>query len=180
MAKATLTLLNGTTVVIEGSPEEVQKLVEICSGAPPTPPKKPDAAQAQQPSPRRAKSKPSETTVDHAEIVNLVKTCDEAQSIETQILDRPSQVNRTLLPLYIGHEHLGNAVSLTSGDISKIATDLGVPISQGNASRTLSKTAFRYVVGDKMRKKGRPVRYKLSRRGVKYMKSVLADTADED
>jgi hypothetical protein len=62
--------------------------------------------------------------------------------------------------------------------VKKITTELGIPISQPNASRTLSGTASKYVIGDKVRVKGQPVRYKLSRRGVKYMKEVLAGNSN--
>lgn len=75
------------------------------------------------------------------------------------------------------HEHLNNAFGLTSGEVAKITTDLGIPISQPNASRTLSGTASKYVIGDKVKMKGQPVRYKLSRRGVKYIQEVLAGNA---
>lgn len=118
--------------------------------------------------------------VNCTEIVNLVKDCDEADRIETQILDGSSQVNRTLLPLYIVHEHLGNAFALTSGEVNKVTTDLSIPISTPNASNTLSGTASRYVIGDKIKKKGLAVRYKLSRRGVKYMKDLLKGPESEN
>jgi len=110
----------------------------------------------------------------------LVKNCDEAESIENKILDKASQVNRTLLPLYIVHEHMDNAVALTSGDINKITTDLGIPIATPNASRTLSGTASRYVIGDQVRTKGQPVRYKLSHRGIQYIKSVITGVEDDN
>jgi hypothetical protein len=84
------------------------------------------------------------------------------------------------LPLYIVHEHLGNAFGLSSGEVTKVTTDLGVPVSQPNASRTLSGTAAKYVIGDRVRKKGQPVRYKLSRRGVQYLQAVIRGTSNED
>ena len=108
------------------------------------------------------------------QIIGATKQCDEAERIETQVLDRSSQVNRTLLPLYVVHEHFGNAFGLTSGDISKITSDLGVPISRPNVSTTLSGAASRYVVGDKVKRKGQAVAYKLSRRGLLYMKELLS------
>jgi hypothetical protein len=114
-----------------------------------------------------------------AEIVNLVKNCDEAESIENQILDRASQVDRVLLPLYIVHEYLDNSFGLSSGDIGRITRDLGVPVSQPNASRTLSGTASKYVMADGVRKKGTKLTYKLSRRGVTYIKGVISGKADE-
>lgn len=178
MAKASFTLPDGTVVRVEGSTDEIHKLLKLY-GAVPSSGRATQRPKPQRKAPKVPKEKGAQE-VDHAQIVNLVKTCDEAEAIERQILDRPGQVNRALLPLYIVHEHLGNAFGLTSGDINTVTTDLGIPISQPHASTALSKTAARYVIGDKTRKKGRTVRYKLSRRGVQYMKSVIAGGSDED
>ena len=172
MPKATVELPNGTVITIEGTQEEVRELLEYYQSRRIAKPK---------PEPPKGSGPPKEKQVDgidHAQIVNLVKTVDEAEGIEKNILDRTSQVDRTLLPLYIVHEHIENELSLTSGDVSKITTDLGIPIATANASRTLSGTASRYVIGDQVRKKGRPVRYKLSRRGVKYLKAVIVGSGD--
>ncbi len=173
MAKAHITLPNGTKVEIEGSQEEVKHLLEFYGegGEPTKTAKKTNRSVS-------TKSKKTKTTtakdqVGLTEIVNLVKSCDEAEAIETQILDRISQVDRTLLPLYIVHEYLENEYPLTSGDISRVTTDLGIPLATANVSRTLSNTASKYVIGDKVRKKGQPVKYKLSRRGVQYIKGVI-------
>ncbi len=176
MAKASLKLPNGTVVALEGTPEEVKRLLELYGGA---------SAPTGKASPRSRKPRGRATRPDRStqtsegkpdlnQIVTLVKNCDEAEAIESQILDRAAQVDRTLLPIYIVHEHLDNAFGLTSGEVNKITKDLGIPISQPNASRTLSGTASKYVIGDKVKIKGQPVRYKLSRRGLKYMKEVLA------
>jgi hypothetical protein len=184
MAKATVKLPNGTLVTVEGTPEEVAKLLEFYSAK--TPSGKTTTPLKQK---RRIKSKKStgeladqkgEPEADLSQIVNLIKNCDEAEAIESQILDRTSQVDRTLLPLYVVHEYMGNDFTLTSGEISQITTDLGIPIAQPNVSRTLSGTASRYVIGDKVRKKGQTVKYKLSRRGIQYLKSVLKGTQSED
>ncbi len=182
MAKAHVTLANGTKVEIEGTPDEVRQLLEFYgdSGASST-----DGAKKKKKCSSTAKRQETRTgstkeQVDLSEIVNLVKSCDQAEDIESQILDRTSQVDRTLLPLFIVHEHLDNNHPLTSGDISKITTDLGIPIATANVSRTLSNTASKYVIGDKVRKQGQPVRYKLSRRGVQYLKKVLEDSSSDD
>lgn len=193
MAKAALTLPNGTVVQIEGTIEEVQALLaHYGSGTAPARTEKPEKDRSPSRSKRRRSSATTSApapgapignaadTPNLSAIVNLTKTCDEAEDIETQILDRASQVDRTLLPLYVVHEHLENRFGLSSGEVSKITTDLGVPVSQPNASRTLSGTAAKYVIGDKVRKKGQAVRYKLSRRGVQYMKAVIAGKSDEN
>ena len=117
-------------------------------------------------------------TPDLPKIINLIKNCGEAEVIETKILDKIAQVNRILLPLYIVHEYLDNTYGLTSGEVSQILTDLGVPVHIANVSKTLSGTASKYVNGDIIRKKGRSVRYKIIRRGVTYFKGVLKGKED--
>lgn len=183
MAKASLKLSNGTVVTLEGTPEEVKALLELYGGERQSVPKLVlRQGQHPKPQPRARSAKRDETkgdgNLDLNAIVTLAKDCDEAEVIEEEILDSPAQVNRTLLPLYIVHEHLDNAFGLTSGEVTKVTTDLGIPISQPNASRTLSGTAAKYVIGDKVKIKGQAVRYKLSRRGIQYMKQVLAGNAN--
>jgi hypothetical protein len=175
MVKASVALSNGTVVNIEGSKEEVQELLAfysgdtvVGSGTGASPMKTAETK-------GRSKGKQSDGRLDLAKIVNFIKNCDDAEAIETTILDKISLVNRTLLSLYIVHEYMGNAFKLSSGEISKVTTDLGVPISTANASRTLSKTAAKYVIGDKVRKQGSAVRYKLSRRGLTYLKSIISE-----
>lgn len=181
MAKASLTLPNGTVVEIEGSTEEVRELLAFYGGA-----NNSHSAPSRKASPKKSSRKTATTrsendsdTLDLTAIVNEVKSCDEAERIETNILDKSSQVDRTLLPLYIVHEYLKNAHGLTSGDINKVTTQLSVPVATPNASRTLSGTASKYVIGDTARKKGGTVRYKLNRRGVKYLKSVISGDSGE-
>lgn len=179
MAKASLKLPNGPTITLEGTPEEVKHLLELYGGEEQRASKAATQSRGIQRS--RTNGSSTQTTKDKQDgnpdinlIVTLAKDCDEAEAIEKQILDRTAQVDRTLLPLYIVHEYLHNAFGLTSGEVKKITTELGIPISQPNASRTLSGTASKYVIGDKIKVKGQPVRYKLSRRGVTYMKEILA------
>jgi hypothetical protein len=180
MAKASLTFPNGTVVQIEGTTEEVRDLLQFYEGGTGrTPPG--SRRPRRSPTPRKQPAgEAGDSVPDLSAIVNLAKNCDEAEEIERQILDRKSQVDRTLLPLYIVHKYLQNACGLSSGEVSKITTDLGVPVSQSNASKTLSGTAAKYVIGDKVRKKGQLVRYKLSRRGLQYLQDVIHCKSDED
>jgi len=188
MPKASLTLPNGTVVQIEGTTEEVRDLLKHYGAAPghsaqggtgsggrarvrKTKGRKPSAGKA---------ARSTDSAPDLSEIVNVAKNCDEAEDIERQILDRASQVDRTLLPLYIVHEQLDNAFGLSSGEVSKVTTDLGVPVSQPNASKTLSGSAAKYVIGDRVRRKGQLVRYRLSRRGLQYMQAVIRGGSDEN
>jgi hypothetical protein len=184
MAKATITLSNGTVVTVEGTPDEVRALLEhYGSAGAPKPHSRPASTAKQGTRKRRGTALPPRSSasqasgLDLAAIVNLVKNCDEAEFIEATILDRASQVNRTLLPLYIVHKYLDDSSTLSSGDVSRVTRDLGVPVSQPNASRTLSTTASKYVMGDGVRKKGSTVRYRLSRRGLQYMQAVIGGSS---
>lgn len=185
MAKASIKLPNGTSVLIEGTTDEVRRLLEFYGQGSPDRANIPlkrqmISARTQRADKQGIGERNQEDQPNLAEIINRIKNCDEAETIETQILDRTSQVNRILLPLYIAHKHFGGTFGLTSGDINKIAIDLGIPIQTPNISKTLSGTASRYVIGNAIRKKGKAIRYKLSRRGVKYFSSVLKGSADDE
>jgi hypothetical protein len=106
-------------------------------------------------------------------IVNHAKSCDEAESIETCILDQADQLARVLLPMYIMYEHMNNEHGLTSGQISKVTVQLGVPVKLPNVSKILSGSATKYLIGDAVRRNGQAVKYKLSRRGHAYVKEIL-------
>ena len=133
MTKASLALPNGTTVTIEGTSEEVDRLLKLYAGqGPKTEGARKTTQGKQKLKPGKAKAQGEE--LDLAEIVNLIKNCDEAESVEERILDRTSLVNRVLLSLYVVHEYMANKYALTTGDINKITTDLGVPVSTANVS----------------------------------------------
>lgn len=163
MAKASLILPDGTKVDIDGSPEEIRKI--LGTHAPTQEQIKPEK--------RREQSEAPTKTSNLNEIVNSIKSCKEAELIGKNILDRVSVVDRVLLPLYIVHAYLSPNQGLTSGEISKILSELGIGIHVPNISNTLSSTASKYVLGDKMRKKGQPVRYRISRKGMDYLKTVI-------
>lgn len=175
MPKSTIKLPDGTIITIDGNPEEIRHILSIYSTEQtkffskqkPSSPSKKKGSQ---------KAVPNEDGVDLImAILTSIKECDEASEIESNILDRISQIDRTLLPLYISKKYHDNKFSLTSGNISKILSDLGVPINITNISRILSGSARKYVVGDKVRKQGQPVKYLLTRRGVQYISGVIND-----
>ena len=178
MPKASLMLANGTVVTIEGTAPEVHELLSFYGSAA----SKPATGQGQQPSPtpvtqksRTAADDETVAEVDLMAIVNYVKSCDEAEQIEKRILDQTDQLARLLLPMYIVYEHMGNAHALTSGQISKVTVQLGVPVHLSNVSTILGKSALKYVIGDTVRKNGQAVKYKLSRRGHAYLKDIIVN-----
>ena len=181
MAKAHLTLPNGTQVAIVGTPEEVHRLLTLAAGGGTAPKRVTKVSRKPVRGGQRAKAAdPDADSIDLTQIVNFAKDCDEADGIETNILDRTSIVDRVLLPLYVLKKHAESTGGLTSGEISKITKELGVPVSQPNTSTALSGAASKYVMGDKVRRKGQPVRYRLSRRGEQYLAAVVRGKSGED
>lgn len=182
MAKATLSFPDGTVAHFEGNPEEVARLVSACTGARApgatvvTLKKKGKAAPRKQPI-SRAEPEAAKPSVDIATICNIAKTCDDAEAIEEHILDQPSRINRVLLPLYLVHKHFDRSLALTTGDIASVTAELRVPVHLSNVSTTISGAASKYVMGDRVRRKGQPVRYKLNRRGIVLIEGTIRPKA---
>jgi hypothetical protein len=172
MAKSKIKLMNGEEVNIEGSPEEIVRIISLYSG------------QNNSVNVKEVKNivktdnvKNTDMDVDQVlDIVNTIKECDESDSIEKSILDRSSLVDRIILPLYIANKYLKTGTSLTTGEISKILIELGISIAIPNVSNTIAGSAKSYVMGDKTRKRGQSVKYRISRRGITYLESVLNDS----
>ena len=163
--------------------EEIGRLLEIYGGdsgiALPKKGKTPKKTSREKSRARKNATESDTNEVDLAEIVNQSKQCDDAEAIEEHVLDKDDQVNRVLLPLHVLREHIGSTAELTSGEIHKVLKELGTPISQPNVSRTLSGPASLLVMGDTVRKKGVPVKYRIGRRGTTHMKKVLAGKAKD-
>lgn len=169
MTKSTIKLPNGTIITIEGDPEDIKKVlavypVEEKGGLPKT---------EERVEEKKGKSGSSEDLI--LNIINNIKDCDETDAIEEKILDRSSQVDRVLLPLYIA-DKFKSKPSLSSGDIHSVLKELGIKIALPNISNTLRGTAKKYVMGDRRVKKGGGVvRYQISRPGKQYISKILEE-----
>lgn len=105
------------------------------------------------------------------QIVNKIGDCDETEAIHKEVLDKRGAEGRILLPFYVSHKYFGNEW-LTSGDIEKITSDLGVKINTTNVSNYL--TTFRkYLESGSTRKKGQPTPYRLNRNGAKRFEVII-------
>jgi len=179
VAKAKLTLANGTVVEIDGSAEEVRELLDAYSveGSKAKSRKTPASTTTRRQGRAAERSAGHEEAekdcADIAAIVNQIKSCDAALAIESAILDRRDQVNRILLPMFIVHEELESGLGLTSGDIATVTKELGAPIKASNVSKALAGSASSFVMGDRVRKRGQAVRYLLNRRGVQRVRDVI-------
>ncbi len=170
MPKASILLRDGTKIEIHGTVEEVQRLTEHYSRV---------AAPRTEGSAPKNGHEPAPTAVDGGEpdvaaIVAIIRDCDEAERIETRVLDQKDVLNRVLLCLWIVHKYVDQMLGLTSGDVERITEQLGVKVGISNASNVLSGRAKSFVAGDTVRKRGGTVRYRLNRRGVQHFDAVLA------
>ena len=179
MIKATFSLPNGTVVTIEGTQGDVQNLLDYYSGTHPGDGIQPkhESKRVVKATPKTVKSETSEITPDTLiEIVNLIRSCPEAEAIEKNILEaKSSEAVRVLLPLYIVHEYFGNSFGLTTVEIGDITAELGskVKVRRQNVLRAVKFSGSKYVLGDRARKVGTGTRYTLSERGAQYIKSIL-------
>jgi hypothetical protein len=173
MAKASFTLQNGTIIEVEGTVEEIHKLIEFYGGSIDNPTKKVNEASPSQTVYTLKRDKLEDS--DLAEVVNTIKTCEQAEVIEKYILDKTNEANRVLLPLFIVYEYFDNAFGLTTSEISKITIELGVKVSRQNVLRALKFSAKAYTI-----KSGNPPRYNLNRRGVAFMRAILSGAEAEE
>jgi hypothetical protein len=180
MIKASFTMTDGTIVNIEGEPGKVKEFFDLLGHTSSTPAKKPKventAAKTKKENTPGANKRITAETI--TQIVNLIKSCKEAEAIEKNILKSSNDRNRALLPLYIVHEYLENAYELSTVEIDHITSELGskVKVSRQNVNRAfVRKETSKYVLADTTRKSGRATRYKLNDRGIEYMRSVLAN-----
>lgn len=163
MVKATLTLRNGTILTVEGVDEEVKRLIAFY-----------DSAASRTEERKAAVPVAGETGI--ATIVNAIKSCDDAEHIEKNILDKANEANRALLPLYVLYRSHPESPGLTTGEISAVTKELGVLVSSQHVWRAIRR-ASKLVFGDTLNKPGVPVRYKLNRRGADHIRRVIAGEA---
>lgn len=174
MAKSIIKLPNGTHITIEGTTEEVSKILNLYSG-------QPSGVQAVSGADKKATGKKLSASAskgrvtDVLALVNAAKNSDDFDQMEKKVLDKSSQVDRVLLPLLIAERELAEECKLTSGDIYQFLKQFGINMALPNISRTLAKSAQKYVMADKPRKKGGEVHYVISRPGRKYIEQILSN-----
>src|SRR5450756_2196480 len=96
MPKASINLADGTTVQIEGSPEEVAKILALYGGSSSssgTHPKVSAIKQNRRTAAEKSKAPKHnnaelDSSPDLSTIIQIIKDCDEAENIETTVLDK--------------------------------------------------------------------------------------------
>lgn len=172
MAKSTIKLENGTTITVEGTVEEISKLLALYQK--PTIVDNGNNGQQEDGDLIDAKSASKHEFLDIVKLVNATKDSNDLEQIEKNILDKAGQVDRVLLPLFIADRKFGSEISLSSNDIYKFLKEFGISMALPNISNTLSSSASRYVIADSTRRKGASIGYKISRKGKQHLEQVLA------
>lgn len=167
MTKATLKLKSGAVVIIEGTPGDVHQLLAMHEAA------VPNIARHDTGGAPAAAARTPRDRDPVSDIVNVIRSCEDAEQIEANILDRSSAVNRCLLPLYILAEEAHTQPGLSTGQISAVTKELRVFISQANVAHTIAGPAARFVMASSTRKRGVPTEYRINRRGVQHLKEVI-------
>jgi len=172
MAKSTITLPDGTTIIIDGTLEEIKKIISLYSF------QKKEILNETKKDKGKKKNAVESTEDILLKITNHIKECDEAEAIAKNILDRPGQVDRVLLPLYIA-DKLDQKILLTSGDIYEVLKELGIKMVIPNISKTLRNSASKYVMADKRVKRGQAGGYRITRPGIQYLSKVLMESKND-
>lgn len=169
MVKSIIKLENGTIITVEGSVEDVAKLMSVYGE---------HNSQTSVHSPRKTVKKEvssqGEDKIDAILLVNATKDAKDYEEIEKNILDKASQVDRVLLPIFIAERRFGGDASLTSNDIYKYLKEFGINMALPNISKTLGGPAKNYIMGDSVRKKGSATSYRISRKGKQYVNQMLS------
>jgi hypothetical protein len=176
MPKASFVLQNGTSVSIDGTTADIKELLAFydSSSKNVNPQIQKSLGSKSSKAVVSEKKTPSDKE-DLTKIVDLVKTCPEASSIEKYILDKTNEVNRVLLPLYIIHKYLDNAFGLSTSQISDVTIELGAKVSRQNVLRAIKFSGKGTTI-----KLGIPPKYKIHRQGLARIKAVISGLeADE-
>jgi hypothetical protein len=115
----------------------------------------------------RAESPQKLARIDLNGLVNWLKEFEGFGNIEESILNSSADiVDRLILPIAIERIISQEPLGLTSGDVQRFYKQLDLALDQPLISRSLSGKGKAVFIGDGIRTKGVPVRYRLSRAGV--------------
>jgi hypothetical protein len=171
MVKSTISLSDGTIITVEGSTKEVERILDLYVT------KNVKSSNQEKVAPHKHVTERSENInsdkIGALSLVNAMKNSSDFDEIEKKILDTASQVDRVLLPLYILDKEFVGGASLTSNDVYKFLKEFGISMALPNISKTLGKTAAKYVIADSTRRKGASTGYKISRKGRQYVEQIL-------
>lgn len=145
------------------------KLEELLRTAPPTTVKKREAA-GRRKGGKASQDKKSKT--DIVKLVEFIKESDKFPDVDKNILEKSSQLPKILMCVYFAKDCFPNNPYLRTGEIDTITDQLGVRIQITNVSKTITRK-LKYFSGDRVRKRGVKIRYKINRAGGQAFKKLL-------
>jgi hypothetical protein len=132
---------------------------------------------------RRKKSAPTEGQIRTGDdqvadavltqIIASVNDADNYDDIAKYVLDRADRTARILMCYYFAHQHTTDP-AMTTTDVERITSQLGVKIAQPNVAKVIREGAGRYLTADRVRRRGQAVRYKINRRGIAAFEEAVA------
>jgi hypothetical protein len=107
-----------------------------------------------------------------AEIIASINDAENYEDLGKYVLDKADRTARILMCYYFAHKHGGDA-ALTSTHIERITAQLGVKIAAANVAKVIRESASQYLAGDRVRKQGFAVHYKINRRGIAVFEKMI-------
>jgi len=108
-----------------------------------------------------------------ADIVASVNEAANYDDIGKYVLDRPNRTARILMCYYFAHKHSTDP-ALTSTHVERITKQLGIGIAAPNVAKVIRKGASKYLMADRVRKRGFAVHYKINRRGIAAFEKIVS------
>ena len=109
-----------------------------------------------------------------AQIIASINDADDYEAIGKRVLDRSDRTARILMCYYFAHRHSSDP-ALTTGEIERVTSQLGVKIAKANVAKVIRQVAGKYLTADRVRRQGLPVRYQINRRGIAAFEEIIAD-----
>ncbi|WP_411819539.1 hypothetical protein ABFZ85_12140 [Hyphococcus formosus] len=172
MPSAEITLKDGTNITINGSTEEVARILSLYKSAGSQTKKRSVSPNKKQDCSTKSSESPNQE-IDLAAMANIIRDCDQAEVFEAKILDQQDVVNRILMCLYVNKKYFSDHPPMTTGEISKLLKQLGIPVATANVSTAISRKAKAFVMTDAVRTKGAIIRYELNRRGMQHFEEII-------
>jgi hypothetical protein len=108
-----------------------------------------------------------------AEIVASVSDANNYEDIGKYVLDRPNRTARILMCYYFAHKHPRDP-ALTSTNVELITKQLRIGIAAPNVAKVIREGASKYLMADRVRKRGFAVHYKINRRGIAIFEKIVS------
>jgi hypothetical protein len=108
-----------------------------------------------------------------ADIVASVSEADNYEDIGKYVLDRPNRTARILMCYYFAHKHPTDP-ALTSTNVERITKQLGIGIAAPNIAKVIREGISKYLMADRVRKRGFAVHYKINRRGIAIFEKIVS------